>query len=210
MVPLLKLRYKIGFIVGVFISFAAMLPNGYFGAYFQIAEESKLSIAGSSNVNEFNCDCVQKFPKTALQMRLSEDGNNAVFDHAVLRIQTTKLDCKHKIMNRDMYKTLKAEEHPYITIVLKEAFELPRQPLVNQKSWTSLRAHVVITIAGKSKEKVLDIEAKKIDNNLFRFKSEQVLHMTDFGIDPPTAMLGLIKVDNTITIHLDLVVSITD
>lgn len=194
----------------IFISFVAMISSGFFNMHFQIEEESKLSIAGSSNVNKFVCDCAQTFSKSALNMRISEDGNVVSFDNVVLKIQTKKLDCKHRVMNQDMYKTLQADEHPYISIQLKSVENLPAAPLTEAAGWTDLSAKVIMTIAGESREEMLKIKAMHLGNHRFRFRSDKKIEMTDFGIKPPTAMLGLIKVDNSITINMDLVVSVED
>ncbi len=194
----------------VFISFVVMISSGFFRTYFQIEETSKLSIAGSSNVNQFVCECKQNFPKNVLNLRISEDGNAALFEDAVLRIQTKKLDCKHRVMNQDMYKTLQADEHPYISIQLESVEKLPRTSLRALTGWAELTANVTMTIAGTSRGETLTIQARYIGSQEFRFRSEKKILMTDFGVRPPTAMLGLIKVDNSITINMDLVVSVED
>jgi len=192
----------------ILMSFVATLPSEPFLMYVRIENESRLSISGFSNVTSFACECRQKFSPTTLRMRRNDGARSAYFDDVSLKIQTKKLDCKHRIMNRDMYKTLQAEQHPYISIQLKTVDNLPTSPLSSTDGWTNLTASVNMTIAGETRAKTLRIAAKALGGDRFRFRSTKKIDMTDFSIKPPTAMLGLIKVDETIIIKMDLIVNV--
>jgi polyisoprenoid-binding protein YceI len=71
-------------------------------------------------------------------------------------------------------------------------------------------ANVVIagklTIAGK--ENTIEIRGTgSADNGVVRFKGSKVFNMTDFGVKPPSLMLGTMKVRDPVTVSFDLVLS---
>jgi polyisoprenoid-binding protein YceI len=68
----------------------------------------------------------------------------------------------------------------------------------------------VITIAGQSRKVPLKVKARNLAARRFQFRSSQTVNMTDFGIQPPTVLMGAIKVRDAITIDLDLFVTLSD
>ncbi len=174
-----------------------------------ITEQSKLALSGTSNVNKFTCECTQKFSPMAVGATSSSNRSQIVFANTALKLTTTKLDCGQKIMNKDMYRTLKAEEYPYITIELKKA-QFPVGVTIDDcAEWVELDAETVITIAGNARKVPLKVKARNLASGRFQFRSAQALKMTDFGIQPPTAMMGAIKVRDAITIQFDLIVTVS-
>jgi hypothetical protein len=176
----------------------------------QITEQSKLALNGTSNVNKFSCTCAQRFSPLELHATRSSDRTLVTFDRSVLKIATTKLDCGQKIMNRDMYETLRADEHPYIQIELKKVHFPIGISLDDCAEWAELDAETVITIAGQSKKVPLKVKARNLAARRFQFRSSQTVNMTDFGIQPPSVLMGAIKVRDAITIDLDLFVTISE
>lgn len=177
---------------------------------FQIMEQSELYLKGSSNVTPFTCQCTQSFPPLQYTMALNAQGAVASFRNTSLQLQTKKLDCGNRGMNRDMHQTLKADQHPNISIRLQEVqFEGGKLPEHSQ-DLGSLWAKARIAVAGVEKTAKLKVSARETGKGAYRFKSEFTINMTDFGIEPPTALMGLIKVDNKVTIHLDLAVRLED
>ncbi|MDX1940240.1 MAG: YceI family protein [Saprospiraceae bacterium] len=176
--------------------------------YFQIEQGSKLQIKGTSNVTDFTCQCLESFPKSQAQITVTEDGTKAKFSKTTLQIRTKKLDCGNKPMNNDMFNTLKAEEYPYVQIELLETRLTPGKSLAKTDIWMPIEASVNFTIAGVTRKETLTIQGKKLDELEYRFKSSKTLLFTDYGIKPPRALMGLVKVANEITIELDLTVTI--
>lgn len=194
---------------GVAMSFLSVAPSGFFPLAvvdFQIQEHSKLSLKGTTNVNKFSCDCGQKFRPQIVNAAASANRTAVTFSQTVLTLRTMSLDCGNKMMNKDMYKTLKAEEYPNITIELKKAVFPPGVTIDDCAEWVELDAETVITIAGSARRVPLKVNARSIAANRFQFRSAKMLKMTDFGIQPPTAMMGAVKVRDDIEIQFDLFV----
>ena len=192
--------------VWVLLSFSS--PDGFYfnTTDFHIQEQSKLSLNGTTNINKFTCACGQKFQPQAFYASASANRSNITFSHTVLHLRTTTLDCGNKLMNRDMYETLRANTHPSISIELKKAVFPVGVTIDDCSEWVELDAETVITIAGVAKKVPLKVKARSLAAGRFQFRSAQGLKMTDFGIQPPTAMMGAVKVRDEIQIHFDLIV----
>lgn len=200
--------HTLTFLVFASLCLAAMMPAR--PVFYKINEESELYITGNSNVAKFKCDCTETLPESKAQLLVEDDDRKVKFSQTLLKLTTKLLDCHNVGMSHDLHKGLKAKEYPYIKIELNEA-SLAKSTFTHvSEQWKSLEANTTITIAGVSKAVKLDVQAKRTGIDSFRFKSVKKLLMTDFGIDPPRPMLGLIKVEDEITIHFDMSVTIID
>lgn len=177
---------------------------------FEILDHSVLSISGSSNVHNFTCTCVQEFDTDMVEMQIPPQRIEILFSNSDLKIETRKLDCGKKLMNQDMYETLKADTHPFITITLKKVIQDPEYCLSSCTNWIEMNVMAEISIAGTCKMVPLFVEARQLPESNYRFISSAKLQMTDFNIDPPEALMGMIKVDNEININLDLSVRLVN
>ncbi len=167
---------------------------------------SRLSIEGSSNVNKFVCMCNEQFPRMHIRYDRAEGRAAIRFSNAVLHVRAKSLDCGNQAMNKDMYETLLADKHPNIRIELQSA-QLPlSEALSRANEWTSLKASAQLTIAGVTQPVVFDAQAVRLAPDRIRLTSVKEVRMTDFGMTPPRALMGLVKVHDAIRIHLDLTV----
>lgn len=106
-----------------------------------------------------------------------------------------------------MGKALRSDKYPNIGITLKEIVN--NASLRNLKPGTEQSLHVVvdISLAGATKEYALQVKVREIKPDLFKITAEKILFMSDFGVEPPTALFGLIKVNDIINISFDLEIS---
>ena len=70
----------------------------------------------------------------------------------------------------------------------------------------SLVAVGVLRIAGVEREVIISVTTEERDGALV-VKGALALLMTDYGITPPTAMLGLLKTDPKVTVTFEAVLS---
>lgn len=177
----------------------------------RITKKSKLSIEGSSNINEFTCRCLTNFPPIPFEMH-SDDQFRRVrsFNNTRISIPIAHLDCGNERMNHDLRKALNADQFPNIDIRLIQAVENDCVSWQRKSTWVQLKALVEIELNGCSNTHWLTVMALRQDENAYRFISSKMLKMTDFGVQPPTALMGIVKVNNEIKISLDLEVEVTD
>lgn len=178
------------------------------GPSFMIDPGSTLEIHGSSNVNTFVCLCRQAFIPMPYSPSGSLDPGKGPwhFENTRLTLQTQLFDCGNKVMNKDFYLALKAREHPRMQIELQSI----DNGQVIGPTWTTLSTHTLITIAGVSRIVPIRAKVRRLTANKLQAIAEKPLKMTDFGIHPPTALMGMIKTNDDITINLNLILHILD
>ncbi|MCU0346829.1 MAG: YceI family protein [Saprospiraceae bacterium] len=170
---------------------------------FHVSKKSVLKLEGKTNINGFTCHCNEAFQPQRLVAERNTDGSLS-FKSAALKLRIVSLDCGNKIMNKDLQKALNATEHPHISIELKKVEQDKCNRLSELKDWVKMKALAKISLNGVSKEYWISITAKKCGADQFRFIGTKTLNMTDFGVTPPNAMMGMIKVQDAIAINLDL------
>jgi hypothetical protein len=174
---------------------------------YHIGRKSSLNINGSTNINAFSCRCTEAFPFHPFSMSV-DDNCNATFHDTKLKILVRSLDCGNILINQGMFKALNSDEHPHITIELLKAIQGKDNRQLDSKNWSNIRALTRITINGKSREHWLNITARKLAGEQFHFVGTKSLTMTEFGITPPVAMLGMIRVKDEIRVDVDMEITL--
>lgn len=100
-------------------------------------------------------------------------------------------------LDKVMHKALMVKEHQDITFRLLR-FE-PRS-----RTADALRAVGVLKVAGVEREVTIDITTER-KGSAMSVQGQTQLLMTDFGIKPPTAMLGMLKTDPKVSVAFEVV-----
>lgn len=188
----------------------AMVLGGIFSSdtVVSIDPDSELVLYGSSNINKFKCACTDQFPRSTIKFNKGKTGTSASFSNALLDLSVGALDCGNKLMNKDLYKTLKGDEYSKIRIELLQVKQLDDSMLDQPGVWANQSVEAALTIAGVRRNLELSVRAQRTGNGRFRFVSDKNILMTDFGLTPPKALMGTIKVNDLIRIHMDMMVEV--
>src|SRR5215203_1640988 len=158
-----------------------------------LSKESKLWIEGTSTVRSFSCFA------TKIDVDVLAEPDAAapeIVQSASLVVPVASLDCKNATMNGHMRKALQAERNPQISWKLT--------------SYRVEGSNVVLVgkleIAGK--ENPIEIRGTGTAvNGTIKVKGSKQFKMSEFGVKPPTLMLGTMKVGDLITVSYDLVLN---
>lgn len=174
-------------------------------AYVAI-DDSRLWFEGSSNVNEFECNAANysgeaslpgyEDPSSLLNM------NNELLSVKV-EIEVDSIDCGKRKMNSDLREALKADSFPEITFLFEEA-ELLSEPQSIDDAF-EVQVYGQLTVAGNTREISFTSEAYYQSRQRVRATGQTTIKMTDFGVEPPTALMGLIRADDELTVNFDLI-----
>lgn len=127
---------------------------------------------------------------------LGEAGEDGAIEAAAsVRIPVKGLESGKSKMNELMYRALEAEEHPFITYRLDEFERLGRQD-----GAVRFAAKGRLTVAGETRPSTLRGTVTVLDDGDLSVEAATTLRMTDFGIEPPKAMLGTIKTGDEIQV----------
>ena len=166
--------------------------------------KTRVSIAGSSNVHEYTASTttarlvrVQLAPGVAPTLQaLVAPGAIEAFEIA---IPAATLSSEKDGLHKNMHKALKVTEHKDIT------FRLGR--LEAAAAAGGYRATGVLRVAGVERTTTFDVTVEQTGGTLV-VRGKVPLLMTDFGIAPPKAMLGMLKTDPKVTVTFETVVSV--
>lgn len=156
---------------------------------------SRVVISGSSNINKFNCQYEVPGLEVPIHLVYRESLDEIHFKNADLRLESDCFDCGGNAINRDFKELLQTDKYPWIKLRLLYV-DPPRAEL--KKVGVGLE----ITLAGVRKTYTTELEAEQVGD--IRVHGTLALKLTDFGLEPPKKVLGLIKVDDQVVVNLDL------
>jgi hypothetical protein len=166
----------------------------------------RVSIAGTSNIHEYTASTTDV---RIVRFQLADVVTGPNFWDEIVKpgaieafevaIAAGALSSPREGLDKNMYKALKVKEFPDITFRLIR-FEGGTEP-------GALSAKGVLKIAGVEREVTLELKTTRHDLN-FTVTGTLPLLMTDYGIAPPKAMLGVLKTDPRVTVTFETVLSI--
>ena len=163
-----------------------------------ITASSSLSVDGKTNINTFKC-VVSSYGKTdTLSIDLRKDANSFFKIKSILDIPVSNFDCHHKMMTKDLQKTLKMAQHPLMYIDIKSLNKLPGEAIQS-----GCIGDIHISLAGAKVKYQLHFNAKNHQNHL-ELTARRHIHFSDFGLIPPSKLGGTIKVKDQLEVEVRL------
>jgi polyisoprenoid-binding protein YceI len=164
---------------------------------------ARVSIAGTSNIHEFTASTTDvTLTRFALADSVAGPGLlNAVVNPGSLGafeivVKAGTLTSPKEGLDKNMWRALKTSQHPDIVFTLTRLDGAPG----------ALRAIGLLKIAGVEKEVAFDLKAAANASTVTVIGAVPLL-MTDYGITPPKAMLGMLKTDPKVTVTFELVLA---
>jgi polyisoprenoid-binding protein YceI len=170
-------------------------------------DSARITISGSSNIHAYTAS-TSSVRVTRAEVPGALEGPEfwvnvlkpGAVDAFEVTIPAATLTSPTEGLDKNMHAALQVKAHPDIVFRL-----LRLEPRPGAAG--GLRAIGVLQIAGVDREVALDITTERTDGVLHVQGRVQFL-MTDFGIKPPTAMLGMLKTDPKVTITFETVLTI--
>jgi polyisoprenoid-binding protein YceI len=158
-----------------------------------LSKDSRLWLEGTSTVRSYKCSA-SKLDVTAIGEPTAAPAE--IVKTASLVVPVAQLDCGNKTMNEHMRKALKADKFQQISWTMTSYDVQGSSVTVDGK----------LTIAGK--ENAIQLKGTgTAENGVIRFKGSKQFKMTEYGVKPPSLMLGTMKVGDPVTVSFDLVLS---
>jgi len=169
-----------------------------------VSPESKLWIEGGSNLHDWSCKASSI--EAAIEVDESFVKTTTVASTSLKKVQVKvpvrNLKCGNGKMDNNLYKALKADDAPEISYILATFDVVPGA----EKDSFTVKAVGALTVAGTEKTVNMDVTAARLPDGGVRAEGALALLMTDFGVKPPTALLGTLRTDNKITVKFSLLV----
>jgi polyisoprenoid-binding protein YceI len=157
------------------------------GTSISLEPSSKVWVKGDSTVRAFTCNATE----ISSQVQLSGSSEiAALVDDALITIPVDKLDCGNGKMNEHMVKALKTR-----TIEFKlDSYKI---------DGANATLNGTLTIAGTNKPIEIPGTATQ-EGSLVRVKATKQIVMSQWGVKPPSLMMGTMKVKDAVTVGFDV------
>jgi len=164
---------------------------------------SEVTIEGTSSLHAFHCKTNKMLAYVDVDPGYTKDLTKIARPIASVKINIVirSLSCGNGQMDKNMYSTLDADKNPIIKYTMS-GYDI----LDGSASPTAFTAKTTGTliISGKEKTIAMKINAERLADGKATAQGEQVILMTDFGIEPPSFMFGRLKVGNEVTVKFKL------
>lgn len=153
-----------------------------------------MTVSGTSTLHDWvsevgTIDCKGSY---TLKNNTLADLNDVVVKIKVASIKSTK----GKTMDNKTYEAFDYKNNPEIIFTLtKESIDA---------ATATVKLGGTLTMAGVSKPIDLSLNYKILTGGELKIIGSKKISMTDFGMEPPTAMMGTIKVGNDVVVSFDI------
>lgn len=168
---------------------AAALPP------FTVATGSRVWVQGTSTARSYRCESTQvdgAAEGTSLDLTAAREVSGAR-----ISIPVASLDCRNGTMNGHMRTALKATQAPTIS------FRASSVNLTPGDAGASARMSGNLSIAGETRPVTIDATVVSEDGQL-RVRGSKQIDMTEWGVRPPSLMLGTMRVHPSVTVGFDV------
>lgn len=158
------------------------------------AKGAFVRIEGTSTLHEW------KMEGTAISGQVSAPpvaqwtSGTAVASDATVTIPVTSLKSEHAKMDKLMAEALKAAKNPTIH------YELTTAIVAQPGTSFVLDTRGKLTIAGVTRDVEMKVTGTRDSAGTYFLSGQLPIRMTDYGIKPPTAMMGTIKTGNDVKV----------
>jgi polyisoprenoid-binding protein YceI len=152
---------------------------------YVMASGVELKVSGTSTLHDWDMTSDKATGKAVMTV---ENGALKGIQSLSVSLTAESLKSGKSQMDGNAYKALKTKAHPEIKYVLKDI--KPGQG----NTWTAVGD---MTIAGVTKSISMPVTVTKT-GDVFQFTGSLSTKLTEFKIDPPTAMLGTVKTGNDV------------
>lgn len=156
--------------------------------------ESNLSVSGTSNLHDWQVEA-EDF---SVDMKLSTEKTlMPVIDKVVLSCKAASITSDNSIMTNKTLSALQADKNPEIIF----RSDNPSSLTVSNGQFSST-INGELTLNGVKRNVSVPFEGN-ITGNKLNIKGSKTLKMGDYSIKPPTAIMGALKTDETVTVSFE-------
>ncbi|HET9486748.1 MAG TPA: hypothetical protein VFO54_04915 [Chryseosolibacter sp.] len=186
--------------LNVLIMLALMvLSSGFSGKGIWIIDaQSRLTIQGSTNLNDFICKVDYCTGTDTLQYEENSARKEMCFTRSRMTVPVRSFDCGAKPISKDFWKTLKAETYPEMNI---DFISLQN---VYFKNKSHINGVVDITLAGVTARYTIKYFVTVKDNGTVLLQGTHAVNFSDFQLEAPEKLNGLIKVKEALKVDFNL------
>lgn len=157
-------------------------------------DASSCKVEGTSTLHDWHLDATKLSGEASLEL----SGNELVgITDLFFEVEVEGLESGKGAMDKNTFKALKSDKYPKIQ------YQFVR--VISQEETAAgllIKTGGKLSIAGATKSVYLDVLAKV--NGTVTFTGETTFNMSDYGVEPPVALMGTITTGDEITIAFNV------
>lgn len=165
---------------------------------FTFASGSTVRVSGTSNVHDWTCST------NRVTGTLTGQGTAAALtalSDLTVTVPVAALDCRNSTMNTNMRRAMNASANPTVRFTMATAAVTPG---ANGRS--TVAGSGQLTINGQTRAVRVTATGEPGTGGRTRFQGTVPINLPDFGITPPTAMMGTMRTGARVTVAFDVLV----
>ncbi len=176
----------------VFITMGAVQAQ----TYKMVPKISTIKIAGTSSVHEWESATSQ----IEGDFVLGTDGKSGKqIQSLIVKVPVKSIKSGKGLMDSKTYEAFNSDKNPLITFQLTEVSPIK---LTGKEVETTVTGN--LNMAGTSKKITFKSTGKILADGNYEFKGSVPVKLSDFKMKPPTAMMGMLKTGDAVTINFDV------
>lgn len=164
------------------------------------SKDIDMKLSGTSTLHKWSMDAKVFSGSADFSFKPGDAATLSSIKSLTFSLAVANLKSGESGLDKNAYKALKKKEYKDIDYKLQSASVTPEG-----ESKFLIKAHGSLTIAGVTKEIVMDVHCVVNKNGNITCTGSQTLNMTDYAVKPPKFMLGAMKTGDAITLDFTLV-----
>ncbi|WP_089239866.1 YceI family protein [Belliella buryatensis] len=157
---------------------------------FTLASGADLKVTGTSTLHDWDMKSSTATGKAQITL---ESGKVVNAKNVTITMPAESIKSGKSGMDKNAYAALKTKDHKDVKFSLKEL-------VVKGAGFEAIGD---FTIAGVTKSAKFPVTAN-LTGEKVTFKGQHDFKLTDYNIDPPTALMGTVKTGNEVSIHFNV------
>ncbi|MFN3800198.1 YceI family protein [Belliella pelovolcani] len=157
---------------------------------FSLVSGADLKVTGTSTLHDWDMKSSTATGKAQITL---ENGKVVNVKNVTITMPAESIKSGKSGMDKNAYTALKTKNHKDVKFTLKELIA----------KGNGFEATGDFTIAGVTKSAKFPVTAS-VAGDKVTFKGQHDFKLTDYNIDPPTALMGTVKTGNEVSIHFNV------
>lgn len=158
---------------------------------YQLGAKPELKVTGTSTLHDWEMVSTQA---TGEAVMVQQDGKLQQIQKMTVTMPAESLKSGKNAMDKNTYAALDTKKHKDVRFVLTDI------TAAGPNTWN---AKGNFTIAGVTQPASFQVKSSSSGSS-YNFQGKHAFKLTDYKIDPPTALMGTVKTGNEVAIHFNL------